>query len=64
MIVKEYYETTQEGVKLYKTYSDSNCYIQKAGTSEIYREAIDVEDSSFEYIELDEKFETETPNGD
>ena len=64
MIVKEYYGTTQEGVKLYKTYSNSNCYIQKAGTSEIYTEAIDVENSVFKYIELDKQFIPETPNGD
>lgn len=64
MIIREYYTTTEEGIKLYRTYSDSNLYIQKVGTSEIYMEAIDVENSSFEYIELDKKFETETPNGD
>lgn len=51
MIVREFYKTLESGVNLYKTYSDSNLYIQKVGTDEVYAEAIDVEDSNFQYIE-------------
>ena len=63
MIVREFYKTLESGVNLYKTYSDSNLYIQKVGTDEIYAEAVDVESSNFEYVETS-KVITETPDGD
>lgn len=63
MIVKEFYNTLNSGVKLYKTYSDANLYIQKVGTDEIYTEAIDVESSNFEYVETS-KVIPEAPDGD
>jgi hypothetical protein len=53
MIVKEFYETREDGVNLYKTYSDQNVMIQKVGTEEIYALAIDVEGTTFEYVETD-----------
>lgn len=53
MIIKEYISTRQDGVKLYKTYSDQNKYILKEGTLEKYRVAIDVENSNFNYIETE-----------
>ena len=53
MIIKEYMLTRQDGVKLYKSYSDQNKYILKEGTLEKYRVAIDVENSNFIYIETD-----------
>lgn len=57
MIVKEYYNTRQDGVKLFRTYSDENKYIQKVGTTEIYSEAIDVEDATYEYVETEQEIE-------
>lgn len=57
MIVKEYYNTRQDGVKLFRTYSDENKYIQKVGTTEVYSEAIDIEDATYEYIETDKEIE-------
>ena len=57
MIKREFYKERNDGVKLYKTYSDENYRIQKVGTDEIYDEAIDVENSNYEYIETDEKIE-------
>ena len=57
MIKREFYKERNDGVKLYKTYSDENYRIQKVGTDEIYDEAIDVESSNYEYIETDEKIE-------
>lgn len=53
MIQREFYTTRQDGVKLYRTYSDENKYIKKVGTEEIYSEAIDVEGATFEYEETD-----------
>ena len=53
MIVKEFYRTREDGVNLYKTHSDQNLMIQKVGTDEIYAEAIDIENSGYEYVETD-----------
>lgn len=57
MIIKEYFTTRKDGVKLYKTYSDSGFYIRKVGTEEVYDEAIDVENAHYTYEETDEKIE-------
>ena len=57
MIKREFYKERNDGVKLYKTYSDENYRIRKVGTDEIYDEAIDIEGSNYEYIETDEKIE-------
>lgn len=57
MIKREFYKERNDGVKLYKTYSDENYRIQKVGTNEIYDEAIDIESSNYEYIETNEKIE-------
>lgn len=60
MIVREYYTTREDGVRLYRTYSDMNLYIRKVGTDEVYSEAIDVEDAPYTYEETEEKIEVET----
>ena len=57
MIIIEYFKTRNEGVKLYKTYSDNNKYIHKIGTEEEYSEAIDIENSGYEYEETDKIIE-------
>lgn len=57
MILREYYTTTESGIKLYRTYSNTNHYIQKIGTTEKYIEAIEAGDSTFEYEELPETFD-------
>ena len=59
MIKIEFYEQREDGVNLYKTYSDENYKIQKVGTDEIYDEAIDIENSGYEYIETTERIEDE-----
>ena len=59
MIVREYYTTRKDGVRLYRTYSDKNLYIQKVGTNEVYSEAIDLESKGYEYIETDREIEEE-----
>lgn len=57
MIVKELHTTREDGVKLFRTYSDENKYIQKVGTTEIYSEAIDIEGATYEYIETEQVIE-------
>ena len=57
MIVREFYDERKDGVKLYRTYSDSNKYIQKIGTTEVYSEAIDIESASYKYEETDKEIE-------
>lgn len=58
-IVREFYKTRKDGVNLYKTYSNEGYMIHKLNTEEIYDEAIDVENTPFEYEETTEKIETE-----
>lgn len=57
MIVREFYQTRQDGVNLFRTYSNENKYIHKVGTNEEYSEAIDIESAPYEYIETDKKIE-------
>lgn len=62
MIVKEFYEKRFDGVSLYITYSDINKIIHKIGTDEYYREAIDVENSAYEYEETEEDIQEDKQN--
>ena len=57
MIVKEFYRTREDGVKLYRTYSDANKYIYKLGTEEVYSEAIDVESAPYQYEETEREID-------
>ena len=59
MVVKEFYRTREDGVRLYKTYSSQGYYIQKLGTDEVYTEAIDVETAPYRYTETSQKIEVE-----
>lgn len=59
MIVREYFDTRKDGVRLYRTYSDKNLYIRKVGTDEVYSEAVDVEDAPYTYEETDKEIEDE-----
>ena len=58
-IVKTFHRTRADGVNLYRTYSDSELYIRKVGTDEVYSEAIDVEDAPYEYEETDTHIKAE-----
>ena len=60
MIRTEYNKTRSDGVKLYRTYSDSGMMIRKDSTDEIYSEAIDVEGSGYTYTETDIPAQSET----
>lgn len=54
MIIKELYMTRQDGVKLFRTYSDeSKCIIQNE-TGDLYDESIDVEGAPYTYREIEE----------
>lgn len=51
MLKKEFYRIREDGIYLYKTYSDKNFKIRQIPTDEIYDEAIDVENNSYTYEE-------------
>lgn len=51
MIITEFYKERSDGTKLFITRSSENKYIRKVGTNELYRDAIDIEDSHYDYEE-------------
>jgi hypothetical protein len=53
MLINEFYNTREDGIRLYRVYSDEDMMIRKDGTDETYSEAIDVENSGFTYSETD-----------
>ena len=57
MIVREFYRVREDGINLYRTYSNEDYKIKQVETDIIYDEAIDIEDSNYTYIETDEKIE-------
>ena len=60
MIKKEYYETRFDGVRLYRTYSDTDHYIRQVESGNIYSEAIDVEGAPYTYEETEDLIENLT----
>lgn len=62
MVIKEYFMTRKDGVKLYRNYSDQNKMILQIETGIKYAEAIDVESAPYTYEETDEDIlNEETP---
>ena len=57
MIVREFHRVREDGVTLYRTYSDSDHYIKQVETGAVYSEAIDVENSGYTYEETDKEIE-------
>lgn len=57
MIQREYYATKENGVVLYRIYSDENKKIMQKPTMVVYDEAIDIEGAPYEYEETDELIE-------
>ncbi len=53
MIRNEFYTTREDGVKLYRTFSDFGMMLRKNDSDELYAEAIDVEGCDFSYSETD-----------
>ncbi len=71
MIVREFYRIREDGMVLYRTYSDTNHYIKQIETGNVYSEAVDVADAPYTYVETEdvieveeEKVENETPNNE
>lgn len=62
MIRKEFFKQRKDGVKLYKTYSDTGMLIQQEQTGIFYSEAIDVENTLYTYIETNTPIEKEDNN--
>ena len=52
MIVREFFQTREDGVDLYRTYSDKGLLIVR-NDGEEYDFAIDVEDTEYTYVESD-----------
>jgi len=55
MIHTEFFRTREDGINLYRTYSDINHYIIQDQTNIKYIEAIDIENSGYTYTESDEE---------
>ena len=53
MIQKEMFAVREDGVNLWRTYSDQGMMIKKTGSEETYIEAVDIDDSGFVYSETD-----------
>lgn len=51
MIKTEFYREREDGVKLYRTYSDTNMLIRQEPTDIEYTEAIDIENAQYTYTE-------------
>ena len=59
MIITEFYKTREDGVNLYRTYSNAGFTIRQEQTGAEYAEAIDVEGSGMTYVETDTPIEDE-----
>lgn len=53
MIIREYYATRKDGVKLYRIYSDQGMMIRQIEADALYSEAIDIENAPYTYEETD-----------
>jgi hypothetical protein len=58
MIQRKFYTQRKDGVKLYRTYSDTGMMIRQNETGVEYAEAIDVEGASYTYTETETPIET------
>lgn len=59
MVIKEFYLTREDGVNLFRNYSDEGFYIVQNETGIEYSEAIDVEGAAYTYSESDKLIEIE-----
>ena len=53
MIIKELFKTRNDGIKLYKRYSDKGVKLRQIETEALYDCPVDVEDTPFTYEETD-----------
>ena len=64
MVKREFYRTREDGVNLYRTYSDAGFKIRQIETGIVYNTAVDVETANFTYEETDELIEPEEEEGE
>ena len=64
MIITEFYTIREDGVNLYRTYSDARFTIRQEQTGAEYTEAIDVEGSGMTYVETNEPIVEEISNSE
>ena len=57
MVIKEFYKERNDGVKLYRSYSDEGFKILQVETGVVYDEAVDTETANYTYEETEEKIE-------
>lgn len=55
MIQREFYTQRKDGVRLYRTYSDTGMMIRQNETGVEYAEAVDVADAPYTYTETETK---------
>lgn len=61
-IIKEYLKTRNDGVKLYRSYSDTEgMALKQVETGIIYGEAVDVENAPYTYEEVASSSDIEEP---
>ena len=60
MLKNEYYMTREDGVELFRSFSDTGMMIRKDGTQELYSEAIDVSGTANTFTETDIPVEDES----
>ena len=53
MIVRVELQTRDDGLRLFKSFSDRGVYIRQIETGSIYVDAIDVEGASYQYEETE-----------
>lgn len=59
MIHTDFYRVREDGINLYKTYSDQGLRIENEQTGEIFDEVINIENRGYTYIETDQPIEDE-----
>lgn len=55
MIKRVLYKELKDGTKLYKRYSDIGLKLKKIGTDEYYTAAIDSDENTYLYMEVEEE---------
>ena len=54
MIIKEFIGTREDGVNLYRRYSDKNVMLLQVETGVLYEDPVDVENAPYTYEETNE----------
>ena len=64
MIINEFFYEREDGVKLYRTYSDAGMMIRQEQTGAVYSEAIDVDYAGYTYTETDIPIDADEESSD